>query len=165
MLCKLGLSTAGVMLLAGTSAAVAMPMNGTFSMHYDKQSPQPFAAGRLRIEESGSGINRSPGQPLDNAQVMMTETVMLDRGQGPVKGTITFITPNGMTSSPYTGKVTTDAQGRVTAVGTFKVAKATGAFAGLKGSGSFTTTFSSPTDQTTAWTGSFKPPPAMVSNR
>lgn len=162
---KLGFLSAVPMLLAGTSAAVAMPMNGTFTVHYDKQNPQPLAAGQLRIEESGSGINRSPGQPLDNAQVTMAETVMLDRGQGPVKGTITFVTPNGTTSSPYTGKVTTDAQGRLTAVGTFRVAKATGAFAGLKGRGSFTTTFASPTDQTTAWTGTFKPTGAMVSNR
>ncbi|AWN43628.1 hypothetical protein [Methylobacterium durans] len=159
------MSTAAAMFLAGASGVLAMPMNGTFTMHYDKQSPQPIAPDHIKIDASGSGMNKSPGQPLDNAKVTITETATLIRGQGPLKGTITFTTPDGTTSSPYTGKVMTDAQGRMTAVGKFKVAKATGAFAGLKGSGSFTTAFSSQTDQVTEWKGNFKPPAAMASSR
>jgi hypothetical protein len=158
-------SIAVLMLLAGASGASAMPMGGTFTMHYDGQTMQPSGQGRMVIDERGSGLNRSPGQPLDNAQVTVVERVTMDRGQGPVEGTITFTTPNGTTTSPYTGRVSTDAQGRVTATGTFKVAKATGAFAGLKGRGAFTTVFASPTDQTTSWTGEFKPPPALASTR
>ena len=59
----------------------------------------------------------------------------------------------------------TDAQSRLTAAGTFKVAKATGVFVGLKGGGSFSTVFASQTDQTTAWTGRFKPPAAAAATR
>jgi hypothetical protein len=146
-------------------SAEAMPMNGTFTMHYDKVSPQPLAPDHMKIQESGTGINKSPGQPLDNAQVSITETVTLVHGQGPTKGTIAFTTPSGMTTRPYTGKVTTDAQGGITAVGTFKVSHVTGVFAGLKGSGSFTTVFSSQSDQETQWRGDFKPPKSMTSSR
>jgi hypothetical protein len=159
------LSSLALIYLAGASGVCAMPMGGTFTMHYDGQNMQQTAPGRMKIEERGTGINKSPGQPLDNAQVTIVESVTLDRGQGPLKGTITFSTPNGSAVSPFTGRVATDALGRVTAAGTFKVAKATGAFAGLKGTGSFTTTFSSPTDQTTAWTGDFKPPGAVAASR
>ncbi|GJE11338.1 MULTISPECIES: hypothetical protein [Methylobacterium] len=157
--------SAALMLLIGASGAFAMPMGGSFTLHYDGQNMQPIAPGKMRIEERGTGINKSPGQPLDNAQVTIVETVTMESGQGPLKGTITFTTPNGTTTSPYTGRVTTDALGRVTAVGAFKVAKATGAFAGLKGTGSFTAVFASPTDQTTQWQGEFKPPPALASTR
>jgi hypothetical protein len=165
MLGALRFVTPALMLLTGVSGVCAMPMGGTFTLHYDGQNVQPIAPGKMKIEERGSGINRSPGQPLDNAQVTVVETVMLESGQGPLKGTITFATPNGAATSPFTGRVVTDAQGRITAMGTFKVAKATGAFAGLKGTGSFTTVFASQTDQTTEWRGEFKPPPALASSR
>ncbi|MCJ2018451.1 MULTISPECIES: hypothetical protein [unclassified Methylobacterium] len=158
-------SSTALTLIAGATAAAAMPMGGTFTMHYDNQTMQPIAPGQMRIEERGSGLNKSPGQPFDNAQVTIVETVTMDRGQGPVKGTITFSTPDGTSTSPYTGRVNTDAQGRMTATGTFKVGKATGAFAGLKGTGAFTTVFASPTDQTTAWSGAFTPPPARAARR
>lgn len=158
-------SSAALMLLGGVSSAAAMPMGGTFTLRYDGQTMQPVAPGKMKIDERGTGLNRSPGQPLDNAQVTVVETVTLESGQGPLKGTITFATPNGSTTSPFTGRVATDAQGRVTAMGTFKVARATGAFVGLKGTGSFTTVFASPTDQTTQWQGDFKPPPALAATR
>ncbi len=151
-------TASALLLLATAPGAGAMPMNGTFSVHYDKQTPQPMGPDKVKMEASGSGLNKSPGQPLDNAQVGISETATLNRGQGPLKGTITFTTPTGSTTSPYTGKVATDAQGRVTATGNFKVMSATGAFAGLKGKGSFTTVFSSQTDQTTQWQGEFTPP-------
>ena len=157
--------SATLMLLAGLPTASAMPMDGTFTVHYDGQTMQPIAPNRMKIDERGTGLNKSPGQPFDNAQVTIVEKVTRDSGQGPVTGTITFVTPEGSATSPYTGRVATDAQGRVTATGTFKVAKATGAFVGLKGKGSFSTVFASPTDQTTAWTGSFKPPAAAAAAR
>ncbi|MCJ2067143.1 hypothetical protein MKK63_31290 [Methylobacterium sp. J-088] len=89
-----------------------------------------------RDAERGSGLNRSPNQPFDNAPVTTVEPVTMDRGQGTVKGT-----------------------------GTFKVGKATVAFAGLKGTGAFITVFASPTNQTTAWSGAFTPPPAQAARR
>ncbi|MCE4222569.1 hypothetical protein HCU64_02285 [Methylobacterium sp. C25] len=158
------LAIAPIFALVATSA-YAMPMGGTFTVRYDQQNPQPIAPNQVVIDERGTGVNRSPGQPFDNAQVSIVETVRLTAGQGPVKGTIVFTTPDGTSASPYTGKVTTDAQGRMTATGTFKVSKATGAFAGLKGKGTFSTSFTSQTDQVTDWRGEFRPPATVASNR
>jgi hypothetical protein len=165
MLKKTVVSAAVATMIAGTVAARAMPMNGMFWVHYDKQSPQPTGPDRVQIDESGSGVNRSPGQPLDNAQVTLEDSVTLVKGQGPVKGRITLTTPDGSVTSTLQGKVTTDPQGRLMAVGSSKVVEATGAFVGMKGNGDFTTTFSSPTDQVTQWQGNFKPPAGMASNR
>lgn len=155
-----------VILSALTLPVVAMPMSGTFDTHLDKQQARPLGApDHLEIEESGSGTNRSPGLPLDGAAVGISEIVVLKRGRGPVQGTITFTTPSGSTVSSYTGKVTTDAQGRVTAQGRFRTREANGLFTGLKGSGTFSTVFTSKTDAVTQWSGEFTPPAAMMSSR
>lgn len=163
MLSRIAIPT--VALLALACPAWAMPMSGTFNIHYDKQAPQPIAPDHVKIDESGSGLNKSPGQPLDNAQVTVTDTVTLVRGTGPVKGTITFTTPNGALTSAYTGKVTTGAQGLMSSQGKFRTVSGTGALAGTKGSGTFTAAFSSQTDFTSNWTGNFKLPGNKISRR
>ncbi|MGV7030952.1 hypothetical protein [Methylobacterium symbioticum] len=148
------------------SPAIAMPMSGTFDTHVGKQDVRPLGSpDRLEIQQSGSGINRSPGLPLDGAAVGISEIVVLKRGNGPVQGTITFNTPAGSTVSSYSGRVTTDAQGRMTAQGRFKTRDANGAFTGLKGSGTFSTVFTSKTDAVTQWSGEFAPPTAQLSSR
>lgn len=162
---KVAISFAVAIIAVEGSSALAEPMNGTFSVRYDKQGPQPIGPDRLKIDESGSGLNKSPGQPLDNAQVTLQDSVMLVKGKGPMTGTVTFTTPSGSVTSTLRGKVMTDAQGRVTAVGKSKVVQSTGTLAGTTGSGTFSTAFSSPTDQTTEWQGNFKPPSGMASNR
>lgn len=94
-----------------------MPMSGTFTMPYDGQTMQPGGPGRMVSDERGSNLDRSPGQPMDHAQLTVAERVTMDRGQGPMAGTVTFTTPDGTTTSPCTARVSTDAQGRVTAPG------------------------------------------------
>lgn len=150
--------------LAG--AALAMPMSGTFGTHVDKQDARPLGSpDRLQVQQTGSGINRSPGLPLDGAAVGINEIATLKRGSGPVQGTITFNTPVGSTVSSYSGRVTTDAQGRITARGRFRTQDASGAFAGLKGSGTFSTVYTSKSDAVTQWSGEFSPPTAQLSSR
>ena len=92
-------------------------------------------------------------------------TVTLKNGQGPVVGTITFITPAGTSTSAYKGMVTTDAQGRITAKGTYRDSAATGAFAGTKGRGNFSVAYSSKTDFTGAWKGDVTAPSGKTSQR
>jgi hypothetical protein len=148
------------------SAVIAMPMAGTFNIHIDKQDARPLGSpDHLQIQQSGSGMNKSPGQPLDGASVGINEIVTMKRGRGPVQGTITFNLPSGSTVSTYTGKVSTDAQGRVTARGRFTTTQAAGAFTGLKGRGTFTAVYTSKTDAISQWSGDFTPPSAMMSSR
>lgn len=142
-----------------TPGAYAMPMSGTMTGHVETQNAQPMGGpDKLKIEETASASNVSPGSPLDGAQVALSEVVLLNKGRGPVRGTNTFTTPTGTTSSTYKGMVTTDAQGRVTVKGKFTTTKGTGAFAGLKGGGTFTVAYTSKTDFISEWKGKFTPP-------
>ncbi|MDR7037344.1 MULTISPECIES: hypothetical protein [Methylobacterium] len=151
--------------LAVASPAAAMPMAGSFSGRVDNQAPQMLGPNAVRVQQTANGLNAGPGTPLDGAKVQWSEIVTLTNGQGPVEGTITFITPSGTTSSPYTGTVTTDPQGRVTARGKFRTGESTGDFAGLKGNGSFSVAYSSRTDFTGEWRGDFKMPGRKTSRR
>ncbi|WP_236728652.1 hypothetical protein [Methylobacterium sp. WSM2598] len=148
------------------TASVAMPMSGTFTIHLDRQEARPLGSpDHLQIQQSGTGTNQSPGQPLDGAAVGINEVATLKRGRGPVRGTITFTTPTGTTVSTYTGAVATDAQGRVTAQGRFRTKEAGGAFKGLRGSGTFSVMYTSKTDAVSQWSGTFTPPATMMSGR
>jgi hypothetical protein len=131
----------------------AVPMGGSYTGHVDNQTPQVIGPNEVKIQQTASGVNTGPGTPLDGAKVQWTETATLKNGQGPVQGTITFTTPSGATSSTYKGTVTTDPQGRMTAQGTYKDKNATGEFTGVKGSGTFTVTYTSKTDFTGEWRG------------
>jgi hypothetical protein len=159
----------GVVLFAATlalpSAAQAMPMGGTFSGHVDSQMPQVLGPDAMKVQQTASGTNAGPGTPLDGAQVRWVETVTLKNGQGPVEGTITFTTPGGTTANAYKGIATTDAQGRVTAKGTYSSTDATGEFTGIRGKGTFTVAYTSKTDFTGAWKGDVKMPNQRSSNR
>ncbi|GJE27773.1 hypothetical protein [Methylobacterium organophilum] len=157
---------AAITLAALAPVAQAMPLGGTFNAHVDSQSAQPIGkAGQVRIAKTASGTNAGPGTPLDGATVRFNDVSLLKDGQGTVKGTIVFVTPGGTTSSPYTGTIATDPMGRVTAEGQFRTKKGTGEFAGLKGNGSFSVAFSSPTDFTGQWQGDFQMPMQKTSRR
>lgn len=160
------LAAAAALTTALSSVAFAMPMAGSLIGHVDSQDVQPMGApGDMRITKTASGTNAGPGTPLDGARVQWSDVTVLKGGQGPVMGTITFITPTGTTSSPYKGTVTTDPMGRVMATGTFRTIKGSGDFAGLKGRGTFSVAFSSPTDFTGQWQGDFKTPGQRTSRR
>ncbi|BAU92915.1 hypothetical protein ACQKJ1_00710 [Methylorubrum rhodesianum] len=147
------------------AVAVAMPMGGSFTGRVDSQTPQVLGPNEVKLRQTASGINTGPGTPLDGAQVQWVETVTLKNGQGPVEGTITFTTPGGSTSSRYKGTVTTDAQGRVTASGTYRDGPATGEFAGTKGNGTFSLAYSSKTDFAGQWQGEVTLPGQKSSKR
>ncbi|MER2264769.1 hypothetical protein [Methylobacterium oxalidis] len=151
--------------LALASPALAMPMGGSYSGRVDNQVPQMLGPNQVRVQQTATGLNAGPGTPLDGAKVQWNEIVSLTNGQGPVEGTITFITPTGTSSSAYKGTVTTDAQGRVTGRGTFKTSEATGELAGIKGSGTFDVAYSSKTDFTGSWKGDFRTPGQKSSRR
>jgi hypothetical protein len=151
--------------LALATPAGAMPMGGAFSGHVDTQVPQVLGPGAVRVQQVARGRNAGPGTPFDGADVQWTEVVQLKNGQGTHEGTITFVMPTGTTVGTYSGLVSTDAQGRVTARGKFKHTSATGQFTGLKGGGTYTAAYSSQTDFTGDWKGNFKLPPQRSSNR
>ena len=147
------------------AAALAMPMGGSFTGRVDSQAPQGLGPNEVKLQQTASGINTGPGTPLDGARVQWVETVTLKNGQGPVQGTITFTTPGGTTSSLYRGTVTTDAQGRVTATGTYRDSAATGEFAGTKGKGSFSLAYTSKTEFAGQWQGEVTLPGQKSSKR
>ncbi|GLS46510.1 hypothetical protein [Methylobacterium brachythecii] len=159
--------TATVIAAALTLAPVAhaMPMGGSYTGRVDTQTPQVLGPNEVKVQQTASGLNNGPGTPLDGAKVQWVETVTLKNGQGPVQGTITFSTPVGSTSSAYKGMVATDAQGRVTAKGTYKDTASTGEFEGIRGKGSFTVTYTSKTDFTGEWKGDVTLPKQKTSNR
>ncbi len=148
------------------SATQAMPMGGSLTAQVDNQSTQPVGkGGQIRLTKTATGTNTGPGTPLDGATVRFSDVAVLKDGQGTLKGTITFATPSGTTSSPYTGRVATDAAGRVTAEGAFRTTKGTGDFAGLKGTGTFSVAFTSPKDFAGQWQGEFQAPAQRTSRR
>jgi hypothetical protein len=140
------------------SAAQAIPMGGSYTGHVDSQTPQAAGPNEIKIQQTASGVNTGPGTPLDGAKVQWVETVTLKNGQGPVQGTITFITPTGTTASAYKGTAMTDPQGRVTGQGTYQVTSGTGELAGVKGKGTFTISYTSRTDFTGEWRGEVQMP-------
>ncbi|HEV2542259.1 MAG TPA: Ig-like domain-containing protein [Methylobacterium sp.] len=147
------------------AAARAMPMGGSFTGRVESQAPQVLGPNEVKLQQTASGLNTGPGTPLDGARVQWVETVTLKNGQGPVEGTITFTTPGGSTSSLYRGTVTTDAQGRVTATGTYRDSAATGEFAGVKGKGTFSLAYSSKTEFSGQWQGEVRLPGQKSSKR
>lgn len=151
--------------LALPAAATAMPMGGTYTGRVESQTPQVLGPNEVKVQQTASGVNTGPGTPLDGAKVQWVETITLKNGQGPVEGTITFTTPTGSTSSAYKGMVSTDAQGRVTAKGSYKDSGATGEFTGFKGKGNFTVAYTSKMDFTGEWKGEVTPPKQNTSRR
>lgn len=151
------LAATGSLMMAATAVS-AMPMGGSYSGRVESQTPQILGANEVRVQQTATGVNAGPGTPLDGAKVQWVETVTLKNGQGPVEGTITFTTPSGTTSSNYQGIVMTDAQGRITASGKYRDSAATGEFAGVKGSGTFSVAYTSKTDFTGEWKGQIKLP-------
>lgn len=144
----------------------AMPMAGTLQGHVDNQNVTPLGGpGDMRIEGIATGSNAGPGTPFDGAKVRWTDTATLKAGQGKSEGVIAFTTPAGTTESPYQGIVSTDAQGRVTVRGKFQTTRGTGDFTGLKGKGTFAVAYSSQTDFTGEWTGTFRAPRTQTSRR
>ena len=152
-------------LLIGAAAAHALPMSGSSAGHVDTQTPQMIPPDRMNIRQTASGTNAGPGTPFDGAKVTWSEVVKLKSGQGTHQGVITMMTPTGTTVSPYRGTVSTDAQGRVTAKGTFRTTKGTGDFTGLKGNGTYSAAYSSKTDFNIQWQGNFQPASQKTSKR
>ena len=158
--------TAALFLTIGlSSAALGMPMGGSYTGRVESQTPQVLGPNEVRLQQTASGINTGPGTPLDGARVQWVETLTLKNGQGPVEGTITFTTPTGTTSSVYKGMVATDVQGRVTATGTYRNSAATGAFAGVKGKGTYSVAYGSKTDFSGQWQGEITLPGQTSSKR
>ncbi|GJD87225.1 hypothetical protein [Methylobacterium hispanicum] len=165
MLKSLSATAALCALIIPVGIAEAMPMGGSYTGRVESQTPQPIGPDQIRIQQKATGVNTGPGTPLDGATVQWTETATLTNGQGPVEGLITFTTPAGSTSSTYRGTVTTDAQGRVTATGTYRDKSSTGEFKGVKGSGTFSLAYVSRTDFTGEWKGDVKLPAQKASKR
>jgi hypothetical protein len=151
--------------IAPVAPALAMPMGGHYTGHVDNQTPRPVGLNEVEIQQTASGLNTGPGTPLDGAKVQWVETVTLKNGQGAVRGTITFTTPSGVTSSAYKGVATTDPQGRVTARGTYQVTHGTGDLAGVKGNGDFSVAYTSKADFTGEWRGEVQMPGQRSSKR
>ena len=144
--------TASLALVLGTTVAHAQTMNtsGTFEAGITNQQVHPIGPNGMVIMSSLSkGTTRSPGAPIDGAEMLLSENVVLDRGNGPEQGSVSFVNEKGSLTNEIHGTVKTvlvDGQPRTTASGTYKMISGTGIFAGGEGHGTYAVTFTSKTD-------------------
>lgn len=132
---------------------------GTYAATITRQEARPLGSpDRLLVAQVAQGSNRSTGATpfMEGAQAIWSETVELDKGNGPQRGMISLIDARGSTTSEYSGTLTTTMEGgqpRTTGQGTWRTVSGTGAYAGSEGSGTYTFTMTSQTAFTGAWKG------------
>lgn len=153
------LAAAASLALITAAAAGEADHAGTYTASIVKQEARPLGSpDRLLVAQVAQGTNRSTGATkfMDGAQALWSETVELDKGNGPQHGTISLVDAEGSTTSTYTGSLRTtmvDGQPRTTGQGTWRMVSGTGAHAGKAGQGSYTFTMTSQTEFTGEWKG------------
>ena len=143
-------------LLAITPAGAAeMKITGTMDAAVTQQQIIPLgSADRVVVGSLHKGSTKSAGSPLDGASLVTTDTVVLDRGNGPQAGVITLGSDKGSITNEIRGSLKTvmvDGRPRVTTSGSWKMIGGTGIFAGGTGHGSYSVRFTSKTD----WMGEY----------
>jgi hypothetical protein len=99
-----------------------------------------------------------PGNPLDGAKDLMTESLVLDKSKGLDHGTISFLTDHGSLTSAFWGdaRLTGEGASHTQTSGNFKVTIGTGLFAGATGQGTYSAEFDTPTHFVARYTGQIK---------
>ena len=150
------LAACTLLTLATSAGAAEMKISGTMNASTTQQQVVPLgSADHVAVTMLDKGTTKSPGSPLDGATLVIAETVVLDKGNGPQAGDITLANDKGSITSEIRGTVKTvmvDGQPRVSTSGTYKMINGTGIFAGGSGHGTYDVTFTSKTD----WMGEYK---------
>ena len=130
------------------AGAGEMKAAGTMNASIVQQQVVPLgSADHVVVTMLEKGTTASPGSPLDGATIVLADTVVLDKGDGPQVGNITLANDKGSITSELHGTVKTvmvDGQPRVSTSGTYKTVGGTGIFAGASGHGTYTASLTSP---------------------
>ena len=149
-ICALGASLAALLVPPTIANAQTMKVLGTFEASVTQQQAHPLGAdGMVIISQLSKGTTRSPGAPIDGAEMLLSENVVLNKGNGPEQGSVSYANDKGSVTDEIHGTVTTvmaDGQPHTTVSGTYKMISGTGIFAGGEGHGTYTVTFTSKTD-------------------
>ena len=148
--------------LATAAHATEMKVEGAFDLKVVQQIAQPLGdANHLLVAKIEKGSHKSPGSPLDGSDVMASETIVIDKGNGPENGTISFVNDKGSITNEYHGMVKTviaDGKPMTTTSGVYKMIAGTGMFTGATGHGTYSATVTSQTDASGGYKGTLTLP-------
>lgn len=161
-ICALGTALAALFAVPVALRAESMKVLGTFEAKVTQQQVHPLdAEGRVVVSELSKGTTKSPGAPIDGAEMLLSENVVLDKGNGPEQGSVSYANDKGSITNEIHGTVKTvmaDGQPHTTISGTYKMIAGTGLFAGGEGHGTFTANYTSKTDYKGEYKGTLKLP-------
>lgn len=136
------------------------PVDVTVNCDIVQQQTHPLGApDSVVVAEVGKGTTKIPGDPIDGADVLMSETVVLDKGNGIDHGTISFANDKGSITNAYWGTAKTmmvDGQPRTTTSGLYKMTVGTGIYAGGSGQGTYSASFTPKTGFVSEFKGVLK---------
>ncbi len=151
-------------LMTTTTMAGSTDIAGQFKQSYTKQEviPIPQAQGHMIMLTQTKGTNTSTNKSgyMDGAEVVISEILDLNQGNGPHQGYVTQTMSNGdETVTSFEGKVTTtmtaEDRPNTTMKGSWKKVSGTGKYQGIKGSGTYAGYFTSEKDYVIDWKGSY----------
>ena len=141
------------LLAVAPAGAAEMKITGTMEAAVTQQQVVPLgSADHVAVGSLHKGSTKSAGSPLDGAALVLTDMVVLDKGNGPQAGVITLGNDKGSMTNEIHGSLKTvmvDGQPRISTSGTYKMINGTGIFTGGSAHGTYTASFTSKTD----WTG------------
>lgn len=144
------------LLVTGEAAAAGnSDFSGAFTSSIVRKLAAPLDAhGHVIVVQVLQGTNKNTGRRdfMDGAQLLFSETLSLDKGNGPETGVITFVKNGTSESYPYSGSVKTlivDGKPRTSAVGTWHSMPGDT----MAGSGTYQWAATSETDLTGEWKG------------
>lgn len=153
---EIAIASAAAM-IALSSAATAAEMKVTGTMQASETQQQVLPSGgpdHIIVTMLDKGTTKSAGSPLDGATIVLSETAILDKGNGPQAGIISLANDKGSITDEIRGTVKTvmvDGKPHMTTSGTYKMIVGTGMFAGASGHGTYSVSFTSEKD----WVGEY----------
>jgi hypothetical protein len=149
------IASAPLLMMGAARAADSSDYSGTFTESVVKKVAMPLdAQGRVIVVQVLQGTNKNTGRDdyMDGAQLLSSETLTLDKGNGPQSGIVTFIKDGKGESYPYTGSVKTvlaDGKPQTSGKGTWKALPGDS----MIGSGTYHWVLTSETDLSGEWKG------------
>lgn len=148
---------------ANLCAQEATKISGKMTATYTKMDSTVVGdvPGHTMILGTSEGTNTNTGENafMDGAQITNLSFSDLVQGNGTNQGYVIFTKDGDVTYAKWQGKVTTtktdEGEPDTSLEGTFDYTKGTGQFENIKGKGSYTGKFTSKTEYTVEWQGSY----------
>ncbi|HKH80582.1 MAG TPA: hypothetical protein VKA03_03040 [Methylovirgula sp.] len=148
-------AAAPLLMMGAAGAADSSDYGGSFTESIVHREARPLdAQGRVALADVLQGKNTNTGRQdyMDGAQILATDALALDKGNGPQNGIITFIKDGKTASSEYSGSVKTvmvDGKPQTSGEGTWKSLPGEA----MIGSGTYHWAMTSETDLSGEWEG------------